>query len=77
MVVDGRSPTPGYNRTLIADEGNQVLVSAASAWETATEHRLGKLAEAGEAILRFNKLVEADGFRHLPVNFLHSQKAGA
>jgi PIN domain nuclease of toxin-antitoxin system len=68
---------PDTTRTLIADESNQVLVSAASAWEIATEHRLGKLAEAGEAILRFNEPVEADGFRHLPVNFLHSLKVGA
>ncbi len=63
-------------RTLIADEGNLILVSAASAWEIATKHRMGKLAEAGEATTRFNELVEADGFIHLPVTYLHSLKAG-
>lgn len=68
---------PATARARIADEGNRILVSAASAWEIATKHRLGKLSEAGEAILRFNELVEADGFRHLPVNYLHSLKAGA
>ena len=30
----------------IADETNAVIVSAASAWEIATKHRIGKLAEA-------------------------------
>jgi PIN domain nuclease of toxin-antitoxin system len=68
---------PASARALIADEGNQVLVSAASAWEIATKHRLGKLPEAGEAIPRFNELVAADGFLHLPVNYLHSLRAGA
>lgn len=68
---------PATARTLIADEGNDVLVSAASAWEIATKHRLGKLLEAGDAIPRFNELVAADGFLHLPVNYLHSLKAGA
>lgn len=67
------SPTA---RALIADEGNAVLVSAASAWEIATKHRLGKLPEAGEAIPRFNELVAADGFEHLSISYLHSLKAG-
>lgn len=30
-------------RKLIADERNNILVSAASAWEIATKHRLGRL----------------------------------
>jgi PIN domain nuclease of toxin-antitoxin system len=68
---------PATARSLIADEGNDVLVSAASAWEIATKHRLGKLLEAGDAIPRFNELVAADGFLHLPVNYLNSLKAGA
>jgi PIN domain nuclease of toxin-antitoxin system len=65
------------SRQAIADEENQVLVSAASAWEIATKHRLGKLPHASQALERFNELVVADGFEHLPVNYLHSLKAGA
>lgn len=64
-------------RRAIADENNQVLVSAASAWEIATKHRLGKLPHAAQAIERFNELVAADGFEHLPISYLHSLKAGA
>ena len=30
----------------VEDEENNVLVSAASAWEIATKHRIGKLPEA-------------------------------
>lgn len=31
-------------RSAVADEANEVLVSAASAWEVGTKQRLGKLA---------------------------------
>ncbi len=64
-------------KALIADEGNTILVSAASAWEIATKHRLGKLSVASEAIRRFNELIEADGFEHLHVTYLHALHAGA
>ena len=37
--------TPAANRA-IADRGNEVFVSAASAWEIATKHRIGKLPGA-------------------------------
>lgn len=63
-------------RQAIADDGNQVLVSAASAWEIATKHRLGKLPHAAQALDRYNELVTADGFTHLPISYLHSLKAG-
>lgn len=62
-------------RELIADERNNILVSAASAWEIATKFRLGKLPIAEAAIPRFNELVEADGFEHLPVSYLHALRA--
>jgi len=63
-------------RPSIQDEGNLVLVSAASAWEGATKLRLGKLAGAGAAAERFHELVKADGFTHLPVSYLHGLRAG-
>lgn len=64
-------------RKLIADERNNILVSAASAWEIATKHRLGKLPIAAVAIPSFNELVVADGFEHLPVTYLHALRAGS
>lgn len=63
-------------REAMADEGNIILVSAASAWEVATKHRLGKLAEAAEAVSRFDELVAADGFQHLPITHFHCIRAG-
>lgn len=63
-------------RELIGDERNIILVSAASAWEIATKHRLGKLSIAADAIQRFHELVQLDGFQHLPISYLHALSAG-
>jgi len=60
----------------IADEANIVLVSAASAWEIATKHRIGKLPGAESAIRDFNELIVVDGFGHLAVSYQHAIKAG-
>ena len=64
-------------REMIGDEQGTVLVSAASAWEIATKHRLGKLEVGGEIIRRFDELVTADGFTHLSVNHRQAIHAGA
>lgn len=40
-------------RAAIGDATNAVFVSAATAWEVATKHRLGKLGEAAGAVARF------------------------
>lgn len=64
-------------RQAIADERNEIFVSAASAWEIATKQRIGKLDEVPEAAGRFAELVEADGFSHLPIGHLHALRAGA
>jgi len=37
---------------------------------------LGKLDEAAEAVSRFDELVAADGFQHLPITHFHCLKAG-
>ena len=37
-------------RATIAQPEHEVLVSAASAWEISTKHRLGKLPEAGDIV---------------------------
>jgi PIN domain nuclease of toxin-antitoxin system len=63
-------------RDTIGDDANDVLVSAASAWEIATKQRLGKLDEVPQAADRFAELVAADGFAHLPITYLHSLRAG-
>ena len=64
-------------RAAIADESNEVFVSAASAWEVATKHRLGKLKEVPQAMARFAELVTADGFTPLPIDHRHALRAGS
>ncbi len=64
-------------RAAIADESNPVFVSAATAWEISTKHRLGKLNEAAAVCERFHELVMADGFELLPVDAYHALKAGS
>jgi len=63
-------------RQAIADRDNEIHVSAASAWEIATKQRIGKLDGVPDATTRYGELVEADGFRHLPVTHLHALRAG-
>ncbi|MBB5208472.1 PIN domain-containing protein [Chiayiivirga flava] len=64
-------------RRAIGDGDNVVLVSAASAWEIAIKHRLGKLGEARAVIPRYDELCAADGFTHLPITRAHAFMAGS
>lgn len=68
------SPTA---RSAIADDGNDVFVSAASAWEIAAKHRLGKLPGVAGIVADLNKIVVDQGFLGLPVSIRHGQAAGA
>ena len=64
-------------RGAIEDEGNEVFVSAASAWEVTTKHRLGKLPGAGPLAVDFAREVNRQGFQPLPITLEHGQVAGA
>lgn len=56
--------------------GNEVLVSAASAWEVTTKFRLGKLPSAERMARAFAAEVAAEGFLPLPVTLDHAALAG-
>ncbi|MBV9219527.1 MAG: type II toxin-antitoxin system VapC family toxin [Methylobacteriaceae bacterium] len=64
-------------RTAIADEGNDVFVSAVSAWEIATRHRLGKLPGVAAIVTDLDATIAAQNFIGLPVNIRHGQTGGA
>jgi PIN domain nuclease of toxin-antitoxin system len=64
-------------RRAIGDETNEIFVSAASAWEVATKHRLGKLPGAGPLAVDFAREVHAQGFALFPITLAHGQVAGA
>ena len=61
----------------IADPGNDVFISAASAWEIATKYRIGRLPEAGLLAADVAGFVAAEGFQELPISIRHGQIAGA
>ena len=59
------------------DGGNDVFVSAASAWEITTKFRLGRLPSASAVAADVAGCVAAQGFLELPVSLKHGQEAGA
>jgi len=61
---------PGF-RTILADEGNAVFMSAASFWELGIKHRLGRLRLLVDPAA-IATLLEAAGFRHLDVTHRHA-----
>ena len=63
-------------RTAIADEANDVLVSAASAWEIATKHRLGKLRGAEVVAQDITGAIAGQGFKELAVTVDDAGRAG-
>jgi PIN domain nuclease of toxin-antitoxin system len=64
-------------RTAIADEDNGIFVSAASAWEIATKHRIGKLPGVAAIVAYLDRAIVDQGFIGLPINVRHGQTAGA
>jgi len=64
-------------REAIASRDNTVYVSAASAWEVATKHRLGKLPGAGPLAVDFATEVRGQGFTPLDITLAHGQDAGS
>ena len=64
-------------RDAIADATNDVFVSAASAWEISTKHRLGKLPGAGPLAIDMLGELQRSGFLPLDITIEHGQDAGA
>jgi PIN domain nuclease of toxin-antitoxin system len=63
-------------RRLIEDGGNEMLVSAASAWEIATKVRLGKLPEGEELVGDLDHYLTHLGCDALPISLDHAVRAG-
>lgn len=62
----------------MTDRTNEIFVSAASAWEITTKHRIGKLPpEAAVLAMNVSGSVKAEGFAELAVTVAHGQMAGA
>lgn len=64
-------------RQAIADDGNDVMVSAASAWEITTKHRIGKLPDAGALALDMTGAIAEQDFEELPITVEDAARAGS
>ena len=71
----GAYPEAAYRA--IADEANEKLVSAASAWEIATKHRLGKLPGADALAVDIPGAIAHQGFEELHITVDDATRAGA
>jgi PIN domain nuclease of toxin-antitoxin system len=59
-------------RRIIEDGNNQILVSAASAWEIATKSRLGKLRLPANPEAFVSDHLQANAFQPLPITVSHA-----
>ncbi len=64
-------------RAWIGDERNEILVSAASAWEIAIKVRLGKLPGAVEMVTQLPACLQEQGFTPLAIRLDHALRAGS
>jgi len=67
------SPTA---RAAVAEAPDAVLVSAASAWEIAIKHRIGKLPSVRFFVGRMETTLREQGFEALPVTLRHAERGG-
>lgn len=74
-LLDDRSLTKPA-RKAIAERQNEIVVSAASAWEIATKVRLGKLPGAEDFAAEFSLVADREGFEILSISADHAIRAG-
>ena len=68
---------PATARETLANAAHTVHVSAVSAWEIATKHRIGKWPDVAILIAEFPALVRKSRFIPLGISVEHARLAGA
>ena len=63
-------------RRAIEDDAHTIFVSAASAWEIATKHRIGKLPQAEAVALDVTGSIAGQGFEALAITVDDAARAG-
>ena len=63
-------------RRFIAAPANEILISAATAWELSIKTMSGKL-QAQPLLDRFEEVLQEEGFASLPITIDHGIRAGA
>ena len=64
-------------RDILTDPRTDLWVSAASAWEISTKHRLGKLPGAADIIGALDRHLETLGAQRLSIDMHHAARAGS
>lgn len=64
-------------RKLLEHPENDLLVSAASAWEIATKFRLGKLSHAKKMVNHYGQVLARLGAKTLAITDAHALQAGS
>ena len=72
----GNPRLSGAARRVIEDDANTIFVSAASAWEIATKHRIGKLPQAEAVALDVTGSIAGQGFEELAISVDDAERAG-
>jgi len=75
--LDGDRRLSAKARTLISDEGTEVLVSAASAWEISIKAAAGKLPGALDVAADVLGCIHGQGFLPLDITVVHAQRTGS
>ena len=73
---DGDKRLSQTGRDLVTDPENEIVVSAASAWEIATKARLGKLPKALAVARNLPRAIAGQGFVPLAMTVAHAERAG-
>lgn len=68
---------PASTREIITDASNTIFLSAATAWEMAIKHKIGKLPIVANFVADIPGAIEAENFVELPISVVHGQMAGA
>ncbi|MFW6598456.1 type II toxin-antitoxin system VapC family toxin [Propionibacteriaceae bacterium Y2011] len=64
-------------RRIVEDRNTVLLASAATAWEIATKHRLGKLPTAGAVMSGYERHLERAAIDSLVISPAHALTAGS
>lgn len=74
--LTGDERLPATAAEAIQDPTNEILVSAASAWEISTKYRIGKLPDATRLASDFDAVLRSQGFQGLPITIEHARLVG-
>ena len=74
-LAGNRRLSPAARRA-VEDTSNDVVVSAATAWEITTKHRVGKLSEAEAVALDVTGSIASQGFDELAITVEDAERAG-